>query len=101
MLAAEGGYVHREGDDDWWLVSGRVLLSPATDGRLRPRSSPTPARHFFQPHRFRDPFHRTGFETETVLTYDDYDLLVTADPRCPRQRDLGGDTTTACCSRGW
>ena len=32
--------------------------------------------HFFLPHRYRDPFHTEQFDTETVVTYDDYKLLV-------------------------
>ena len=32
--------------------------------------------HFFQPRRFRDPFHRSGFETEAFVEYDAYDLAV-------------------------
>src|SRR5207253_2231776 len=32
MLAGDGAYVHSEGDDQWWMPSGRVFLSSlATD----------------------------------------------------------------------
>ena len=31
MLAAEGRYVHRADDTNWWIPSGRVFLSPGTD----------------------------------------------------------------------
>src|SRR5262249_27737307 len=33
--------------------------------------------HFFLPCRFRDPFHRPGFETESVAFYDANDLAIT------------------------
>jgi RHS repeat-associated protein len=75
ILANEGGYVHSEGDANWWVPSGRVFFSPgATD---------TPAqellharRHFFLPRRFRDPFHTTAVSTESSVSYDANDLLI-------------------------
>jgi RHS repeat-associated protein len=75
MLATDGGYVHVEDDAGWWQRSGRVFLSPGTDDD--PAAELTHARrHFFLPVRFRDPFHRAGFETESVLTHDVHDLAV-------------------------
>ena len=76
MLAADGGYVHSEGDANWWIPSGRVFYSPNV--------SDTPAQelafaqqHFFLAHRARDPFGNTAF-----MSYDPYALLVkqTTDP---------------------
>jgi hypothetical protein len=76
MLAADGRYMHSEGDTSWWIPSGRVFYSPNV--------ADTPAqelafaqRHFFLLHRSRDPFGNTAF-----LGYDAYDFLVkrTTDP---------------------
>ena len=68
------GYI-REGST-WRLPSGRVFYSPGEDDD--PAAELDYARrHFFQPHRFTDPFGST-----TVISYDRYDLLVqqTRDP---------------------
>ncbi len=80
----EGGYVHTEGDANWWIPSGRVFYCPD------PATAPTQElawarRHFFLPHRYRDPFGQ-----ETTALYDsspgnasaNHDLLVveTRDP---------------------
>ncbi len=79
MLENEGRYVHRAGDANWWIPSGRVFLSPGTNDD--PATELAHARaHFFLPHRFRDPFGN-----DTVVDYDGpldpalprYDLLVT------------------------
>ncbi|MCP4451417.1 MAG: hypothetical protein GY809_08145, partial [Planctomycetes bacterium] len=55
ILADEGHYVHSEGDNNWWIPSGRVFFSPnETDS---PALELIYARtHFFLPHRFEDPF---------------------------------------------
>lgn len=75
MLGTDGGYVHVEGDAGWWQRSGRTFLSPGTEDD--PAAELAHARrHFFLPYRFRDPFHRAGFETESVLAYDGHDLAV-------------------------
>lgn len=75
MLGSEAGYVHTELDTGWWIPSGRIFRSPDT--------ADTPAQelayacqHFFLPHRYRDPFHTATVSTESVITYDLYDLLV-------------------------
>jgi RHS repeat-associated protein len=74
MLEDEGRYVHSEGDGDWWLPSARVFLSP--DAADSPAQELTYARrHFFVPRRFRDPFHTDALSTESLITYDAYDLL--------------------------
>src|SRR5262249_1293742 len=69
MLEREGGYVHSEGDGNWWIPSGRTFLSPnAVD---TPVQELTFARqHFFASGRSRDPFGNTAF-----VGYDAYDLL--------------------------
>ncbi len=75
-LQDEGGYVHSEGDANWWMPSGRVFYSPNDTGP--PGQELAFARqHFFIPHRFRDPFHTDQFKTETVVRYDAHNLLVT------------------------
>jgi RHS repeat-associated protein len=83
ILTKEGGYVHSEGDTNWWIPSGRVFYSPNV--------ADTPAQelafarqHFFLTHRSRDPFGNTA-----LLGFDAYDLLVnhTDDPL--------GNTTSA------
>jgi RHS repeat-associated protein len=71
MLGAEGGYVHTEGDDNWWIPSGQIFYAPNTDDT--PAQELADAReHFFNPRRFRDPFGQ-----ETTVTYDLNDLLPT------------------------
>ena len=80
MLTA-AGYV-RDGET-WWLPSGRVFYSP-DDGDDPAAELAYARRHFFLPHRFRDPFGNT-----TAVTYDRYDLLVVADPRPARQPGHG------------
>jgi RHS repeat-associated protein len=75
MLEAEARYVHNQSDLDWWLRSGRIFLSP--DSNDDPAAELAWARlHGFLPQRFRSPFHRTGFETESVVAYDAYDLAL-------------------------
>jgi len=88
VLANEGGYVHSEGDGNWWIPSGRIFFSPG--------SSETPAQefaharqHFFLPRRYRDPFHTSAVSTESFVDYDDYDLLIL------ETRDALGNRVTA------
>jgi RHS repeat-associated protein len=80
-MLAEAGYV-RDGDT-WRLPSGRVFYSPGEDddpaAELR-----YARRHFFLPHRFRDPFGNPA-----AVTYDRYDLLVA------QTRDALGNLVTA------
>jgi len=76
MLATDGGYIHSEGDTNWWIPSGQVFYSlHVTD---TPAQELAFARqHFFSPHRSRDPFGNTA-----LVSYDPYDLLLkqTTDP---------------------
>lgn len=74
MLDVESGYVHSEGDANWWIPSGRIFFSPG------PADSSTQEliharQHFFLPHRYRDAFHTETASTESFVTYDAYDLL--------------------------
>ena len=79
MLVAEGGYVHSEGDANWWVPSGRVFYSPnVTDAPAEELAFAQ--QHFFSTHRSRDPFGNTGF-----VGYDPYDLLLEADDRPARK----------------
>jgi RHS repeat-associated protein len=80
MLIQDGRFVHSERDDNWWIRSGQSFFIPQTDAA--PDAELTFAReHFFLPHRFRDPFHidsrnTDSRNTETLLQFDDYDLLI-------------------------
>ena len=69
MMANEGRYVHSEGDNNWWIASGRIYFSlNATD---TPSQELDAARHhFFLPRRFVDPFG-----SATTVSYDARDLL--------------------------
>lgn len=69
MLATAGGYVHLEGDANWWIPSGRMCYS-LNDGTVAEELAQA-RRHFFLPRRFLDPFQET-----TTFTYEPYDLLV-------------------------
>ena len=78
ILGAEGGYVHSEGDDNWWQPSGKAYFAP--DLPHDPGTEWAYARaHFFLPHRFEDPFGNP-----TIVAYDaapdgrEYNLLVSA-----------------------
>jgi RHS repeat-associated protein len=87
MLADDGGYVHSDGDPDWWANGGRVFLSPDRDDD--PAAELSFAReNFFLPHRFRDPFDRPGRAAESVVGYDDHRLAARS------VRDAVGNTTT-------
>ena len=69
MLEAEGRYVHGEGDDDWWVPSGRVFYS-ADAGDAPDQELAHARRHFFLPRRFQDPFGASA-----TVRYDAHDLL--------------------------
>lgn len=82
MLETEGGYRHSEGDENWWIPSGEIFYSPQ-DGSP-PQELAHARRHFFLPHRFRDPFGHT-----TTVGYDTYALMI------QETRDALGNRTTA------
>jgi len=75
MLESDGQYRHVEGDANWWLPSGRMLYSPIR-GDTNAQELHHARNHFFLPCRSRDPFHTDIVGTETVIRYDEYDLLV-------------------------
>ncbi|MGE3141620.1 MAG: toxin TcdB middle/C-terminal domain-containing protein, partial [Thermoleophilia bacterium] len=81
VFSGECGYVQLDGDPDWWIPSGRVFFGPATAATAAQELDHA-TRHFFQPCRFRDPFHTAAAPTETAVAYDAYDLLPeeTSDP---------------------
>ena len=83
MLGTDGGYVHSEGDDNWWITSGLAFYSPnVADSPAQELAFAQ--QHFFLPHRARDPFGNTAF-----VTYDPYDFQ-------PKQTiDPLGNRTTA------
>jgi RHS repeat-associated protein len=74
-ILGEAGYVHSEGDANWWIASGEVFYSI--------NSADTPVQelahaqaNFFLPHRYRTQFHTNLVNTETVILYDAYHLLL-------------------------
>ncbi|MFN0088302.1 MAG: SpvB/TcaC N-terminal domain-containing protein [Blastocatellia bacterium] len=68
MLSAEGRYVHSEGDENWWIPSGRVFYSPnAADAAAQELAAAR--EHFFLPRRFLD-----AFGNEAMVSYDARDL---------------------------
>jgi RHS repeat-associated protein len=75
MLEGEGRYVHTEGDANWWIPSGRIFYSPNV-ADTPPQELAYARQHFFLPHRYRDPFYTNAVSTESLVTYDTYDLLV-------------------------
>ena len=78
-MLVEGGYVHSEGDESWWIPSGRAFYGEGT-----PAEELAQARaHFFLPCRFVDPFGKV-----TTIAYDSYDLLAL------QARDAVGNTIT-------
>lgn len=88
MLGAEGGYVHSEGDLNWWIPSGKIFYSP---GSADPpvQELAYASQHFFLPQRYRDPFHTNAVPTESFVSYDSYDLLT------QETRDALGNRVTA------
>jgi hypothetical protein len=76
MLAHDGGYMHSEGNPNWWIPSGRIFYSREADD-TRAQELAFAQQHFFLPHRARDPFANVAF-----TKFDPYDFLVqqTVDP---------------------
>lgn len=69
-LKAAGLFPPSDPDGHWWTPSGRVFLSPGS-GDAPGQELGYARQHFFLPHRFRDPF-----QSESVIAYDAYDLLM-------------------------
>jgi RHS repeat-associated protein len=70
-----GGYVDLDGNGHWWIPTGREFLSPGS-GDTTEQEWTHAKKHFFLPHRARDPFHIEAISTESHVTYDNYDLLI-------------------------
>jgi RHS repeat-associated protein len=87
-MLIEGGYVHIEGDANWWIPSGRMFHSP-NPADSAAQELAYARQHFFLSQRYRDPFHTNAVSTEGVVTYDGYDLLV------HETRDALGNQVTA------
>jgi RHS repeat-associated protein len=66
-LLAEGGYVHSDGDDRWWIPTGRIAYAPASATNELAEAQA----HFFTARRYIDPFGNT-----TDVDFDAHDLLV-------------------------
>lgn len=74
-LENKGRFIHMEGDDNWWSSSGKTFYSPISSDS--PVQEVAYARdHFYLSSRYRDPFYSSGFNTESFVFYDKYDLLV-------------------------
>ena len=74
-LKADGRFPNTDPDGHWWIPTGRVLLSPGS-GDTTAQERAYARGHFFLPHRTRDPFHTSALSTESFVTYDAYDLLL-------------------------
>lgn len=74
-LKAAGGFPNTDPDDHWWIPAGRVFLSPDS-AHTTAQERAYAQSHFFLPHRYRDPFHTNAVSTESLVTYDAYDLLM-------------------------
>ncbi|WP_432825050.1 SpvB/TcaC N-terminal domain-containing protein [Dactylosporangium sp. CA-092794] len=70
--AGRGGYVDLDGDGAWWVPAGRAFYGPAA------QELGHALRHFFLPHRHRDPFHTEAAPTESAVGYDPHDLRTVA-----------------------
>jgi RHS repeat-associated protein len=94
MLADQGGYVHTEGDANWWVPSGRTFYSLGPNDNAAQELA-FAQDHFFLPHRFRDPFHTSTKSTETFATYDAYSLLTVETRDAVGNRVTAGERTSA------
>ena len=74
-LLEETGLVHSEGDNNWWMPSGKMFYSREEDDTPAEELSQARA-HFFLRRRYCDPFHTALVSTQKIITYDRYDLLV-------------------------
>jgi len=72
---AAGLFPDSDRGDRWWLTAGRAFLSPDADDDGA-RELAYARRHFFLAHRYRSPMHSAATPVESVVTYDDYDLLL-------------------------
>ncbi|MCC5906679.1 MAG: VCBS repeat-containing protein [Balneolaceae bacterium] len=93
-------WTRSDADNHWWIPSGRVYFSTGTNDDAAEELT-NARQHFFLPRRFRDPFHTNSVGTETIVTYDAYDLLM-VDSRDPignritaGERDSAGNLTAS------
>ena len=75
ILPGEGKYVHSEGDNNWWIPSGRTFYSMGTNDSAATELAEAQS-HFYLPKRYRNPFHTNLINTEAKVGYDNYDLMV-------------------------
>lgn len=75
ILTDEGKYVHSEGDNNWWIPSGRLFYSTGTNDSAATELTEAQS-HFYLPGRSRNPFHTLQNNTESIVRYDNYDLLM-------------------------
>jgi RHS repeat-associated protein len=80
---AAGWFPHDDPDDTWWTYSGQVFYSPHGEDTAHEERDYA-HRHFYQPHRYQDPFGQT-----TTVVYDRYDLVL------EETRDAVGNRVTA------
>ena len=69
ILQSDGGYIHSDGDANWWVPSGRVFYSPEP-GDSAAQELALARGHFFLPSRFEDPFGNAA-----TVGYDAHDLF--------------------------
>jgi RHS repeat-associated protein len=73
--AHSGGYVELDGDDNWWIPSGKVFFhvdANITNPTVTASQELAEAHaHFFLPRKFADPFSQSA-----TVDYDVHDLLV-------------------------
>ena len=74
IAADGGGYVNLDGDGQCWIPSGRMFFSPGSNDNAVTELA-NARQHFFLPCRYRDPFYGVSWNSETIVTYDAYDLL--------------------------
>lgn len=70
-MLIEGGYVHSEHDDNWWIPSGQVFYAPDEYSSCAEELA-FAREHFFLPYRLEDPFGNT-----MAVAYDRFNLLAT------------------------
>lgn len=75
QLKADGRFPGTDPDNHWWIPTGRMFLSPGGNDTTTQELAHARS-HFFLPHRYRDPFHSNTVSTESVVTYDAYNLLM-------------------------
>jgi RHS repeat-associated protein len=72
LTGAQAEYRNLDGDGRLWTPSGLVFYSP-TPGDPAASELALAQAHFFLPRRYQDPFGNN-----TIVSYDDYDLLLTS-----------------------